>query len=104
MRLLTIDPLALDLWDPLAEHDATPPGERAPVTVVVWRKGFALHHRHAVPDETRCLEHLMTGGCSLADVGELLLAPDRAAEQTAERFASLLDLWLSNELLTQRNA
>jgi hypothetical protein len=101
-RVLTLDPLALTLWrdDDAPQGDADPhsagPEKRC---VVVWRKEFAVLHRFAEEDEERCLDALAATGIMLPELAELLLKPDAGAERTSERFASLLELWLHNELL-----
>jgi hypothetical protein len=104
IRVLYIDERALSLWE--APEGGEAPSTTVPINrkVVVWRKNFVVNHRPAVPDEGHCLETLMVRDLSLADLGELLLAHDRSAEESAERFAALLELWLANGLLTNVHA
>jgi len=109
-RLLGLDRSVLPLWRHLEEVQASeavdeaPPGleARGEVGVVlVWRRGFAVWHRSAEPDEGHCLEALADGTATLSGLGELLLEsqgegaggdPDRAAE----RLATLLQGWLAD--------
>jgi hypothetical protein len=104
IRLLQIDEAALYRWESPDAGHAPSSRDAQPRSIVVWRKGFAVHHRPAVPDETHCLEALTARDLSLADLAELLLAHDRSAEETAERFAALLELWLADGLLSRRDA
>lgn len=104
-RVLQLDPRALDAWD-APDDEATRASTRSGVTpeirsIVVWRSGFRVQHRPSLPDEAHCLEAMMSGALSLAELGERLLGHDRSADESAELFASLLEQWLSNGLLTQ---
>ncbi|MFT5442238.1 MAG: hypothetical protein ACI8W3_001280 [Myxococcota bacterium] len=99
-RLIHVGERALELFrDPSLSTNADAPAAGRKNAVVVWRKGFAVFHRRCQEDEERCLQVLSTRDISLEYLAELLLKPDASAERTSERFASLLQLWLDNEIL-----
>jgi hypothetical protein len=106
-RLLRLRASVLALWKHPHEEHA---GEGAAATqsrgetsgVLVWRKAFAVFHRSLPPDEESCLRALGHGDTTLAQLGELVLdaqLPPGAPERAAERLATLLDVWLRDELL-----
>ncbi|MEE8508988.1 MAG: DNA-binding domain-containing protein [Myxococcota bacterium] len=110
-RALRLDARVLPLWKHLdADEDSATDGASKnsnpgdTIGVRVWRKGFAVFHRSVPPDEESCLELLKTKGATLAQLGERLLeqqAPGASHAQVAQRFASLLDLWARDEVLTR---
>ncbi len=105
-RLLRLDRSVLPLWKRLDEGQDG--GDTAPTrdsvdtaAALVWRKGFAVFHRSLAADEERCLRTL-SGGATLAELGELLLAeptPAAPPERAVERLAALIDRWTHDELL-----
>ena len=100
-RVLDLDARALALWNDAPEGDDTSHSEgNRSRCVLVWRKQFSVFHRPGVEDEERCFPALADNGITLPELAELLLKPDAGAERTSERFATLLELWLQNELLT----
>ena len=100
-RRLRLRAAALARWrDPAAD-----PGDAAaaPVDALVWRRGFAVHHRSLPADEADGLDALAEGA-TLADVGERLaraLPAETPPERASARLAELLELWTRDALLTE---
>ncbi|MCP5043869.1 MAG: 3-deoxy-7-phosphoheptulonate synthase [bacterium] len=96
-RVLELEAHALGFWqDPEGDWSGAPANH---IDVFVFRKGPDVLHRPCVEDEARCLEELARKGITLPDLAERLLKHDAGAEDTSERFAALLELWLENEVL-----
>ena len=103
-RILLLDSRARRYWDDPSATEVTVEDASPESTLLVWRKGFSVLHRVCEEDEDRCLEVLSSSGITLPELAELLLKPDASAERTSERFASLLELWLQNELLVDETS
>jgi hypothetical protein len=99
-RILGLD-FAIDtLWSACdGERPPAPPNE-APQTLLVWRRGFRVYHRAVTGLEAPALQLLRGEGTRFADLCELF-AEDGSLELAAERAASHLGQWLSDELLTR---
>ncbi len=99
-RVFEVDPRAFALW---REPTSTPPDLPSTATnrahAFVFRKDLAVFHRPCIEDEAQCLEAIGADPISLPDLAERLLKHDASAEETSERFAALLELWIDNEVL-----
>lgn len=100
IRLFEVDARALGWWSE-PESERAPDAAAVPARqhVLVFRKNLAVFHRPCLEDEARCLEAIRSGETGLGDLAEHLLGHDRSAEETGERFAALLELWVDNRLL-----
>jgi len=98
-RVLDLEAGALDFWqDPDRDQIETSPSR---IATFVYRKGFDVFHRPCIEDEAICLEELFHTSITLPQFGERLLRHDASAEDTAERFARLLERWLDDEVLAK---
>jgi hypothetical protein len=102
VRLLRVAARVLPLWREPDSAGEVVAGATGVGAALVWRRGFAVHHRSVAPDEERCLRELGSSGAGLAQLGCLLLdqqPPDASPQQAAERLAALLGRWAEDEIL-----
>ncbi|MDP6981013.1 MAG: DNA-binding domain-containing protein [Myxococcota bacterium] len=98
-RVFQVDPRAFALWREPAAAPPDLPSTNTPTHAFVYRTGHAVFHRPCIEDEARCLEAIGAEPISLPELAERLLKHDASAEETSERFAELLELWLDNAVL-----
>ncbi|MEX0807688.1 MAG: DNA-binding domain-containing protein [Dongiaceae bacterium] len=100
VQILSVSPDLFAIWNRIAQGE---PADAKPATVaaraphLVWRIGLDVKLRPIEPDEAAALDAVATGQ-TFADICELLaghVGPDRAAM----RAATLLERWVSTDMI-----
>ncbi len=99
-RIASLDYPVHLLWQALERGDQPPVLEPAATDLLVWRRGFAVYHRPAAPDEAALLARLQAGA-RFGAICEELAARRPGGDDAAVRAAvALLTTWIDQGLLS----